>query len=55
MMVEHAKTKEEKLFYLGQLMENFRGTFFRQAMFAEFELAHPRHGRPRARACRARR
>ena len=39
MMVERAKTKEEKLFYLGQIMENYRGTFFRQAMFAEFQLA----------------
>lgn len=37
-MLERAKTKEEKLFYLGQQMENFRGTFFRQTMFAEFEL-----------------
>ena len=27
-----------KLFYLGQMMETFRGTFFRQAMFAEFQL-----------------
>ena len=39
MMVGRAKTKEEKLFYLGQIMENYRGTFFRQAMFAEFQLA----------------
>ena len=38
-MLAHAKTKQEKLFYLGQMMENFRGTFFRQAMFAEFQLA----------------
>jgi oligoendopeptidase F len=42
LLVEHmlgqAKTKEEKLFYLGQRMENFRGTFYRQTMFAEFEL-----------------
>jgi oligoendopeptidase F len=38
-MLAHAKTKEEKLFYLGQMMENYRGTFFRQAMFAEFQLA----------------
>jgi oligoendopeptidase F len=37
-MLERAKTKEEKLFYLGQQMENFRGTFYRQTMFAEFEL-----------------
>jgi oligoendopeptidase F len=39
MMVERAKTKEDKLFYLGQIMENYRGTFFRQAMLAEFQLA----------------
>ena len=39
MMVERAKTKEDKLFYLGQIMENYRGTFFRQSMFAEFQLA----------------
>jgi oligoendopeptidase F len=38
-MLKHARTKEEKLFILGQMMENFRGTFFRQAMFAEFQLA----------------
>lgn len=37
-LLARAKTKEEKLFYLGQQMENFRGTFFRQTMFAEFEL-----------------
>jgi len=38
-MVAQAKTKQEKIFYLGQQLENLRGTFFRQAMFAEFELA----------------
>ena len=38
-MIGQAKTKDEKLFYLGQLMENYRGTFYRQAMFAEFQLA----------------
>lgn len=37
-MLGQAQTKEEKLFYLGQQMENFRGTFYRQTMFAEFEL-----------------
>ena len=37
-MIGQAKTKDEKLFYLGQLMENYRGTFYRQAMFAEFQL-----------------
>ena len=39
MMVERAQAKEDKLFYLGQIMENYRGTFFRQSMFAEFQLA----------------
>ncbi|MCM8730856.1 oligoendopeptidase F [Hephaestia sp. GCM10023244] len=38
-MVEKARTKQEKLYYLGQQLENIRGTFYRQAMFAEFELA----------------
>jgi oligoendopeptidase F len=37
-MVEQAKTKAEKLFYLGQQLESIRGTFYRQAMFGEFEL-----------------
>ena len=30
---------EERLFYLGSALEGIRGTFFRQVMFAEFELA----------------
>lgn len=38
-MVERAQSKEDKLFYLGQIMENYRSTFFRQSMFAEFQLA----------------
>lgn len=38
-MIEHAETKEEKLFYLGNALESLRGTFFRQTMFGEFELA----------------
>ena len=37
-MLQRAKTRDEKLFYLGQRLENLRGTFFRQTMFAEFEL-----------------
>jgi oligoendopeptidase F len=36
--LKQAKTKEEKLFYLGQKMENYRGTYYRQTMFAEFEM-----------------
>ena len=30
---------DERLFLLGSYLENLRGTFFRQTMFAEFELA----------------
>jgi oligoendopeptidase F len=37
-MVDHAKTDQEKLFYLDQLAEDIRGTFFTQVMYAEFEL-----------------
>jgi len=37
-MVANAKTKQEKLYYLGMQLEGMRGTFYRQAMFAEFEL-----------------
>src|SRR5690606_14605175 len=37
-MVKHAKTTEEKIFYLGFGLERLRATFFRQTMFAEFEL-----------------
>jgi oligoendopeptidase F len=38
-MIANAKTKEEKLYYLGMALEQARGTFFRQTMFGEFELA----------------
>jgi oligoendopeptidase F len=38
-MEANAKTKAEKIFYLDALLELLRGTFFRQAMFAEYELA----------------
>ena len=34
----HAATKAEKIYALSQQLELLRGTFFRQAMFAEFEL-----------------
>ncbi|HEY1132481.1 MAG TPA: oligoendopeptidase F [Roseateles sp.] len=33
-----AGSKEEKLYQLGYALERLRGTFFRQAMFGEFEL-----------------
>ena len=38
-LIAQAETKEEKLFFLGEALESMRGTFFRQTMFAEFELA----------------
>jgi oligoendopeptidase F len=38
-MLKVAQNDEEKLYYLGSALEGLRGTFFRQAMFAEFELA----------------
>jgi len=37
-MVKNAATKQEKLYYLGMALETMRGTWFRQTMFAEFEL-----------------
>jgi oligoendopeptidase F len=38
-MVAHARNKNEKMYYLGEGLELIRGTFFRQTMFAEFQLA----------------
>lgn len=38
-MTKNAETDQERLYYLGSALENLRGTFFRQTMFAEFELA----------------
>ncbi len=38
-MIANAQSDEERLFYLGSALESIRGTFFRQTMFAEFELA----------------
>ncbi len=36
-VLKNAKSDDEKLFYLGSALEQLRGTFFRQAMFADFE------------------
>lgn len=36
-LIVKAESVEEKKFLINQLLEKFRGTFFRQAMFAEFE------------------
>ena len=38
-MLSIAENDQERLYYLGNALESLRGTFFRQAMFAEFELA----------------
>ena len=38
-MTANAESIDERLFYLGFGLESMRGTFFRQTMFAEFELA----------------
>ncbi|MGE5235827.1 MAG: oligoendopeptidase F [Acidobacteriota bacterium] len=38
-MLDSASSDEERLYLLGSYLESLRGTFFRQAMFAEFELA----------------
>jgi oligoendopeptidase F len=38
-MLRSVGTPEEKLLHLGHALEGLRGTFFRQTMFAEFELA----------------
>ena len=37
-MLKVAANDDERLFYLGSALEQLRGTFFRQTMFAEFEL-----------------
>ena len=36
-MIDNAKTKEEKLYFIDNYLESFRTTLYRQAMFAEFE------------------
>ena len=42
-MLKTARSDDERLFYLGSALETLRATFFRQAMFAEFEReAHAR-------------
>ena len=41
-MLKSPKSDDERLLYLGTALESLRGTFFRQAMFAEFERDGPR-------------
>ena len=38
-LITNAKSRNQKLFYLSQALESIRTTFFRQVMFAEFQLA----------------
>lgn len=38
-LLAQSSRREERLFYLNQALEQMRTTFFRQTMFAEFELA----------------
>ncbi len=38
-MLAESTDPADRLFYLGHALEQLRGTFFRQSMFAEFELA----------------
>lgn len=42
-LIENSNTKEEKAYLINNYLEKFRGTLFRQVMFAEFEMiAHDR-------------
>lgn len=38
LMLERAKTKEERIYLINEKIEDIRGTLFRQTLFAEFEL-----------------
>ncbi|MBI2673463.1 oligoendopeptidase F family protein [Candidatus Woesearchaeota archaeon] len=37
-LINHAKSNDEKKYYIDSYLEAIRGTFFRQSMFADFEL-----------------
>lgn len=37
-LYNHAQTKEEKITYLSEFLDNVRTTIYRQTMFAEFEM-----------------
>lgn len=37
-LYKHAKTKEEKILYITELLDKIRTTIYRQTMFAEFEM-----------------
>lgn len=38
-MLKQSRSREERLFFLSEAIERLRSSFFRQTMFAEFELA----------------
>lgn len=38
LMLDRAKSKDERIFLINEKIEDIRGTLFRQTMFAEFEL-----------------
>jgi len=38
-MTKNTQDIDEKIYYLGSALEGMRGTFFRQTMFAEYELS----------------
>ncbi len=42
-MLKNVKTKEEELYLLNHYLEQFKGTIYRQTMFAEFELTIHEH------------
>lgn len=42
-LLDNVKDKKEKLYLLNNYLENFRGTVFRQTMFAEFERDIHKH------------
>jgi oligoendopeptidase F len=42
-LLDRVKSKEEKMYLLNNYLENFRGTVFRQTMFAEFEKLIHQH------------
>nr|WP_091726731.1 oligoendopeptidase F [Proteiniborus ethanoligenes] len=42
-MLKKVKSKDEELYLLNHFLEQFRGTVYRQTMFAEFELAIHQH------------
>ncbi len=42
-LLEHSKDKQEKIYLINHYLEQFRGTVYRQTMFAEFEkIIHER-------------